>query len=139
MARNRGPGRPIQKGQVLNPTGRPPIPEELKEMRKLTRASFQLYMNKYIHMSVDELEMLAADKKLPAIEKMVMAVVLRAIKDADTTRLNFLAENLLGKLKEPDQNHNFNFHMMPRAQVIEMGKEAIKYLQKADKESDDDI
>jgi hypothetical protein len=30
----RGRGRPIQKGQVLNPTGRPKIPQELRDMAK---------------------------------------------------------------------------------------------------------
>ena len=129
-------GKPFKKGQVANPKGRPPDPPELKELRKLTRASFQLYLNKYIHMTESSLDRLKDDKSLSGIEKMVVSIVLRAIKDADTTRLNFLAENLLGKLKEPDQNHNFNFHMMPRQKVIEMGKEAIKYLQH--KESNDE-
>lgn len=31
-AKQKGPGRPIQKGQVLNPGGRPKIPEDVKEM-----------------------------------------------------------------------------------------------------------
>ena len=30
----RGKGRPIQKGQVLNPTGRPKIPEDVRETCK---------------------------------------------------------------------------------------------------------
>jgi hypothetical protein len=30
----RGKGRPIQKGQVLNPGGRPKIPQEVKDMAR---------------------------------------------------------------------------------------------------------
>lgn len=126
---SRGPGRPFQKGVSPNPAGRPVEAPDIKQARALTKAAFLSLLNKYIFHTEDELEAISGDRTVPAIDKMVIAIIRKGITDADTVRLNFLAERLVGKVENAPQDYNFNFQMLPREQVIELGKEAIRYLE----------
>ncbi|MFA5165429.1 MAG: hypothetical protein WC481_07695 [Candidatus Omnitrophota bacterium] len=50
-AKRRGPGRPIKKGEVLNPGGRPKIPEDVREM---CRAASSRAIQELLHVFEDE-------------------------------------------------------------------------------------
>ena len=132
MSKGRGPGRPFQKGNDASKgKGRPPVPVDLKQARSLNRVELERTLNKYIYMTLTELDGAWANPNTTALDRMVMGVVREAIKDGDVARFNFLLERLVGKVKEPPQeHHHLNFNMMPRQEVIALGQEAIAFLQR---------
>lgn len=98
-------GRPFKKGQVTNPGGRPPLPPEvlaqIKTIKSINKPIIELMLNRYCTMSVNHLEQLQGDKSIPAMDQMIIRVILHTINNGDVTRLTFLLDRLIGKV--PDQ------------------------------------
>jgi hypothetical protein len=93
-------GRDWKPGEIPNPKGRPPLPKELKEGRRLNKTEFELIMNKYGWCSLGELEQLVGDKSLPAFEAWIVAIMARGIKTGDWGGNEWIAQRLIGKVKE---------------------------------------
>lgn len=91
------------KGQSGNPNGRPHLPADLVELKKLTQAQFQRLLFKFVNTPVAELKALLADPKTPLLELMIGKVVVKAISDGDYKRLDFLLDRMIGKVKEQIQ------------------------------------
>lgn len=83
-----------------NPLGRPRVPAELKDLRRLTRSSLEIIINKYIHLSHEELKDKREDGSLPGIEVAVVSILLIAINKGDQVRLDYLIARLVGKIPE---------------------------------------
>ena len=112
------PNTMFKKGQASNPnSGRKPTSPEMKEARKINRVIFEEILNKYIHLSVYELEEFLKDKNHTSLDYIVVRILYEAMKKGDQVRLNFILERLLGKLEE-NINHKLNhsFH----SQVVDM-------------------
>ena len=101
MSENKGKprGKPFQKGNKLA-NGRPRVSEEQKEVMKLTRTKFNTITMKYLNYNRAELEKIARHPETPAIDMMVISVMVKAIKQGDEKKLNWFLEQLFGKLKE---------------------------------------
>lgn len=95
-------GRRIQKGQVLNPAGRPKLPTEIREAQKLTRTEFERLLQKFIWMPKDKLEEFYGNPEILMIDAMIASIIMRAVNDGCTVRLNFLLDRLIGKSKFND-------------------------------------
>jgi hypothetical protein len=94
-------GRDIQKGQVLNPRGPHTLPPDIKEARKLTRTEFERLVNKFMHMTQDEIVASANDPKTVGIELMIGSIVHKAVVQGDQKRLDFLLDRIFGKMIQP--------------------------------------
>src|SRR6266581_3752396 len=93
-------GRPFAKGEIHNPRGRPKIPQELKLAKKLRRATFEIVGHRYIMLPVKQLRVRHKDENLPAIDVLVISIILQAIKHGDSARLNFLLDRLIGRVAD---------------------------------------
>lgn len=91
-------GRDFQAGQSGNPAGRPRLDEETKQARALNRRALEILLNKYIYCSPAFLDSAIKDKSLPAIDHMVIAIIRKAFDTGDYVRLNFIIEQICGKL-----------------------------------------
>lgn len=93
-------GNDIKKGEVRNPTGRPRTPEYLKKASKLTKVRFQEILHKYCNHSLEDLKMSYINKKTPALDLVVIKVLIEAIRKGDEKKLGFLLDRMIGKVKE---------------------------------------
>lgn len=93
-------GRDFKPGHDQPGPGRPPYPKEVREASKLTRILFEGTLNKLINMNISELESYTQDSSVPAIEVILASILQRAIRDGDHTRLDFILNRLIGKVKE---------------------------------------
>lgn len=95
-----GGGRDFVKGQSGNPNGRPKLPEDIKAASKLTRASLEAIINKYMGMDKDQLGDVVKAKGTPVIELMIASIIHKALVHGDQQRLDFMLNRLIGRVKE---------------------------------------
>jgi hypothetical protein len=93
-------GRPFPPGVSGNPNGRPKVPEEIKMARALNKLELERILNEFIYMTPDEMTTKIESGSATAIEAMVGAIILAAVKHGDQARLNFILDRLIGKVKE---------------------------------------
>lgn len=123
--------RPWKPGQSGNPAGKP--------KGILTADKYKQLVDRYWQMPLVEIQAALANPTLSAGEHMVASVISHAIESGDTTRIEALLSRVIGKVKdEKDHNMNFNVSLrgMPREDVIEIGKDALRYLQDGDGDAD---
>lgn len=99
MLRVKTGGRDFKKGQSGNPNGRPKMPKELREAKRMRKTEFIGLLVKYLGHTLEELGAAKKDKKTPAIDRIVIAIVLNAIKHGDYKRLDFLMDRIIGKVQ----------------------------------------
>lgn len=93
-------GRDFTPGVVTNPHGRPPMPPELKAVRKLNRHEVEICLSKIIKMGDAEREFIILDPESSGMEKITARIVTEAIKCGDEKRLGFLFDRLVGKVQD---------------------------------------
>jgi hypothetical protein len=93
-------GRDFKKGQSGNPNGRPPVPHEIRELRKHNRREVEETLSKYLRMTAAELEEVAKSPYTPALDGMVVAVIMMAARNGDQWRFNFLLDRVIGKVPD---------------------------------------
>lgn len=81
-----------KKGQSGNASGKP------KQL--LTKDKVSSILGKFATMTRDELQKVMQDSKTPMIEIMIAAVIIKAAKDGDYSRLDFLLSRSIGKVKD---------------------------------------
>lgn len=92
---------PFQKGQSGNPNGVLPLGDDLKEARKLTRHEFERMINKYLFMSVSEIQDRLKNQDsygITMIEALILSGLAMAYKEGDTKRLDFYLDRTLGRV-----------------------------------------
>lgn len=100
MPKQKTGGKDWEPGQSGNPRGRPRVPKELKGIKALSPNLLGKLITKYGGMDRDKLRLKAADPRTPALDLMIISIITKAIKDGDYTRLNFLLDRTIGKVKE---------------------------------------
>lgn len=80
--------------------GRPPLPKELKEAKRLTKTEFETIVNRYLWLSHEELEAAAENKSLPAVDRYLATVIKIGSASGDPGRMEFLLQRLLGKVTD---------------------------------------
>ena len=134
-----GKGKPWAKGQSGNPQGRKPAPEHLRKAMQLTRESAAETLNRFISMSVDELNAVLEDSTRPTLEHLVAKLISVGMYDGDPKALTFLFDRLIGKVRDPNGGTNISLNLlnMPREEALKLGKEAVAFLE-AKKVGEDD-
>jgi hypothetical protein len=89
-------GRDFKPGQVTNPNGRPRVPPDLKQSRKLNKEKFERTLNKYMHMTAPEIMKVVKSSDTPMLDMIVAKIIGKAFQDGDHRRLEFLLARLIG-------------------------------------------
>ncbi len=92
--------KPWPKGQSGNTKGRPGLPEELKGIASLTHQEVCKRISRLARMTVSELDSMMANPKLSIIERNIGAIFLESICHGDQSKLSFLLDRAIGKIKE---------------------------------------
>lgn len=100
----------FKPGQSGNPNGRPPVPAEIKEARKMTRAEVEEILNRYLQMDLGELNrkllkmqadvQAQRDTGIPMIEAMILTLTNKALVEGDHVRLDFLLDRIIGPVEK---------------------------------------
>jgi hypothetical protein len=109
-----------KKGQSGNISGRP--------KGILTQDEVKAILGRFSRLTIGELETVMADKKTTALEMMVASVIMRAMKDGDCNRLEFLLQRSYGKVANVNENINHDykeeFDQIPRENILELLRKA---------------
>ena len=92
-------GKPFQKGNTFG-KGRPPIPDDLKNVDKVTTETVHRVFSKYAGMTREQIRRLLEHPATPALEVMLGSIIGKAIKEGDHLRMNFVLDRLVGKVKD---------------------------------------
>lgn len=92
-------GRNFEKGHKFG-KGAPRIPVEVIEARKINKVESERILNKFLHLSLDELAAFANDKSNTVHEMLVARILYEGIKRGDHVKLEWVYSRLVGKVKE---------------------------------------
>lgn len=93
-------GRDFVKGVSGNPKGRPPLPGDLKEIKKMSPALVSAVISKFSSMPENDLAHYLKSPGTPMFELTIGSIYAKALREGDYMRLNFLLERCVGKVKE---------------------------------------
>ena len=98
-------GRPFKKGESGNPKGRPPMPAEMREIKKLSPQYLKTIIAKLSRMTPEEMMTWVKEPEdrtdVPNnMEVMIASIIHKAITDGDHNKLNFLLDRTIGKVVE---------------------------------------
>jgi hypothetical protein len=91
-------GKKFKPGQSGNPRGRQPLRPDLRRIQLMTADDSKRLLQKLMDLPKQSLEDLAADPSTPAMDLMVIQIILKAVQDGDHARLNFLFDRTIGKV-----------------------------------------
>ena len=91
------PGRPWVKGQSGNPAGKP------KQL--LTVDNVSALFGRFATMTREKLQAVAQNPDSTMIEIMVASIMAKAAKDGDYSRMAFLLDRTIGKVKDVAEVH----------------------------------
>lgn len=90
-------GKPIQKGQVLNPTGRPKLPEEIRAMKE---ASTEQLISSYHKFAFTDLKEINSNPPVNLIEQGVKQTMMNFANSGEVDHISKLWDRVLGKPME---------------------------------------
>lgn len=92
-------GRNFKKGQSGNPNGRPPVPEDVKEARKLGKNEFTRIMNRCLFMTLAEFDEELRRPDITMFEKSCMQMVAHASAGCER-RFEMILNRFLGRPRD---------------------------------------
>lgn len=95
-------GRPFQKGVNPNPLniGKNAPTADDKAARKLTRLTVERIFNAHCHSPLQELIAKVKDETLPAIDLLIVRILIEAIKKGDHVKLDFILDRTIGRVPQ---------------------------------------
>ena len=109
----------IKKGQVLNPKGRPRVPVQINEIRKLTLQKYTELIDKLINAGPEEIKAFISRPGATVLEIYIAKIIQKGIGSGDTSRMSFLLERLLPPVKQRIDHSSEDGSMTPKY-VIEI-------------------
>lgn len=89
-------GRPIQKGQVLNPRGAAAHNPQLRAIRAMSRADIAAIGTMILEKTVEELMAIREAKQLPMLQDVLLSVLIDAKKHGNMEKLDKLLDRIAG-------------------------------------------
>lgn len=83
-------------GSILNPTGRPKLPEEVREIRKMQMEKLIRLFDSTGKLTVNELKARMKEKDVTSDELMILSARVNAM-NGDTKAFNTILDRVLGK------------------------------------------
>lgn len=115
------------KGQSGNPSGRP--------KGLLTRAKVEATLGRFSSLTRAQLQEVVQDPASTMLEIMVASVMARAAKDGDASRLAFLLDRSIGKIKDmgpmEEDESLLEIQAMSDQELVRLVKERLPELEKS--------
>jgi hypothetical protein len=92
--------KPFKPGQSGNPNGRPKVPHDILEARKLNQVELERTVNKYLFTDRFSLQKVIKDPSTKMMDLMVASIMAQAAQKGDQQRLEFILNRLIGKVKD---------------------------------------
>lgn len=92
-------GRDFKPGQSGNPNGRPPVPEDIKEARKLAKNEFARIMNRFLWMSLEDFNVELKRPGLSMFERSCMQMIQHSAAGCER-RFEMILTRLLGRPRD---------------------------------------
>lgn len=89
----------FEKGNKGGP-GRPELPKDLKEVRKLNQFELEFILNESLLMTPEQLKRVKDDPESTMLQLLVVSIITHGTNKGDQLRMGFLLDRLLGKMKE---------------------------------------
>lgn len=91
---------------------------DLDAARRLTPREFERVANKYLWMSLEQIQEVMGSKKIPIIDYMVISIIKKGLDEGDPKYLSFLLSRLIGnvipiKTLNPEDDPNNRSVMIP--------------------------
>jgi hypothetical protein len=93
----------FKKGQVANPTGKggpAPLPPEVREANKLTKAQILEVLNRMMVVREGDIDKLLADPNTPVFHKAVARLFQIALDEGCERKIDFVLNRLIGKVTD---------------------------------------
>lgn len=120
----------FKPGQSGNPAGRYSfIPAYLRGIKGLTKTEMTYLVSKFFRMTEGELEAVAENPNSPAIDKAIVSVLQKIIKQGDVLRFTFLLERTIGRPIEIPESEE---EKEAREKLAKMSIEELMQLVKSD-------
>jgi hypothetical protein len=87
-------------GQTGNPNGRPPLPKDVKELKKLTQIELEKALNEMLYLNKEQLAQVNKDPESTMLQRLIASIITFGVNKGDHQRLSFLIERLVGKVKD---------------------------------------
>ncbi len=101
--------------------GRPKLPQEIRQATQYTKAMILEAMNKLLSVDKSELQAIMEEPTTPTLELIVGSIIVNAIKHGDPSRLNFLLDRIIGRVKdidgEPKEDKSKILDLIPREKL----------------------
>lgn len=112
MAKPRG--RPFKKGNQEGKKskggGRSPVDPEIVQMREINRNVITQLLTKYSNMTVQEMKEARNQPSTPVLDQIIISICIKAVQMGDSSRANWLVENMTGKLPNEIKVKTQTFH-----------------------------
>lgn len=120
-------GRDFEKGNKYG-KGQPPLPPEIREIKKFTRSQIIEKMADLLGKSRAEIEALVKEPKTPLLDLMLASAARKAITEGDPRHLSFFLDRLIGKVTQPISFEN-ELKKASNEQIAEAGQKALQIIQ----------
>lgn len=106
------------------------LPKDLRDARELTKKHLEGLLNKHLWLTKIEAKALVEHPETPLLEVLIASIVDKAVNHGDEKRLDFILNRLIGKVSEQIDINSYmgNLQKMSETQIIDLGKDAIKFL-----------
>ncbi len=90
-----------KKGQPSpNPGGRPKLPDDVREARRLSQVELERAINRHLFMTPAALKVAQGDPKTTMLEQIVIGLLIKAVSLGDPYRLDLILNRLIGRVVE---------------------------------------
>jgi hypothetical protein len=87
-------------GESGNPGGRPKLPEDIREARKVNRVEVDRVLNRFMNLSRAEIQTITNDPKAPALEFLLASMIIQGHLEGDYKRISFVFDRLIGSVAQ---------------------------------------
>ncbi len=94
------PKKLFEKGQSGNPSGKAKLPNDIKEVRKVSQFELERAINRLIFLPLEQLRVVIKDPKTSILEIMLATIMAQCAQKGDQQRLEFLLNRMIGKVKD---------------------------------------
>lgn len=92
----------IKPGQILNPTGRPKVPEELRTLMRDTSNALKQQICEVVQYTVGEMNNISESTQadMPVFKAAIISLLKNSINDGDDRGIKIVMDRILGKAPE---------------------------------------
>jgi hypothetical protein len=122
-------------GQSGNPSGRPPLPPELRDIVALSGQEVRRVIARYARMNRAELQEAIQKPEIPVLDLYIASILAQGIKLGDFARLAFLLDRTVGRAPTEDpaeaeeDEARARLESMPENELIDVVREHLRNIE----------